>query len=413
MNAGTIAESPVEVSGIWSRRRLNVAFTAFGWFWGGWGATLPAIQQRVGVTDGQLGLILLGTVVGALVSMRALAGTIERLGPAAVRLSLVAVAALVVPLAASRSAPVLVAWLCLFGVASGVVDVSVNAGGAALERIERVPVLPVTHGCFAFGVLGGGLVSGLLRQAGLSPVGVMTVVAVVLLAAAIVPAHPAANGLSAGTEPPLTPGTTPGPAGTTPDMTPGPASGTAPYPAVLSRRSLARLGALCALSFLIEDALQNWGSVHLEHTFHARPAISGLAPAMFGLAAGLTRVTLPRWSRRQSPTRIVSWGGLLAAAGLLLAALSPYATLAIAGVALAGVGLAGVAPLLMGIAGASGATRAVSIVSSVAYLGFVLGPPLTGGVAGLAGLRVAFTMLAGVAVVLGVMAGRTPAERGD
>jgi len=40
------------------RRGLLLAFVVFGAFWGAWAAVLPAIRQRAGVGDGQLGLAL-------------------------------------------------------------------------------------------------------------------------------------------------------------------------------------------------------------------------------------------------------------------------------------------------------------------------------------------------------------------
>jgi hypothetical protein len=60
--------------------RVLVCFAAFGPFWGAWGASLPGIQQRAGVSDVQLGLALLLVGCGALASMRLAGALFDRFG---------------------------------------------------------------------------------------------------------------------------------------------------------------------------------------------------------------------------------------------------------------------------------------------------------------------------------------------
>ena len=53
-----------------TRRGPLAAFFAFGFFWGGWAALVPAIQDAVGASKGELGLALLFVAIGSLPSMR-------------------------------------------------------------------------------------------------------------------------------------------------------------------------------------------------------------------------------------------------------------------------------------------------------------------------------------------------------
>ena len=75
-------------------------------------------------------------------------------------------------------------------------------------------------------------------------------------------------------------------------------------------------------------------------------------------------------------------GATLGAAGTLLGALATSAGLALAGIVLAGAGISICAPVLFSIAGRSvdEAVRgaAVSIVTTIAYLGFLVGPAAVG-----------------------------------
>ena len=63
------------------RRGPLAAFFALGAVWGGWAALVPAIQDAVGATKGQLGLALLFVAVGALPAMLATGGLLDRRGP--------------------------------------------------------------------------------------------------------------------------------------------------------------------------------------------------------------------------------------------------------------------------------------------------------------------------------------------
>jgi MFS family permease len=86
------------------------------------------------------------------------------------------------------------------------------------------------------------------------------------------------------------------------------------------------------------------------------------------------------------------------------------------GIALAGLGISVCAPLLIAMAGAIAAPdrrgSAVSVVTTVAYLGFVVGPAAVGLLAQGTGLRAALASVAGLAVALAVLARFAPAPAG-
>jgi MFS family permease len=88
---------------------------------------------------------------------------------------------------------------------------------------------------------------------------------------------------------------------------------------------------------------------------------------------------------------------------MLLALATTSPALVIGGFLLVGVGLAAVAPLAFSVAGdlvPERAGSAVSVVTTLGYGGFLLGPPLVGGLAEAIGLRGALGIIAvaGVAV---------------
>jgi len=363
------------------RVRVLCGFAAFGAFWGAWGATLPAVQSHAGVDDGELGLALLCIGAGALASMR-LAGTlVDRWGAPALPAALAAFAAAAALPGLATSTAGLCAALLVLGATSGAVDVAINAEGVRSEAATGRPVLSLAHGTFSACVVAGSLAAGALRAAGAGPQLVLVLVGLVVatVAAALLRAPPAAG--------------------------PRPSAR-----ASLRRlpRMLVILGGLCALAFFVENAWQSWGAVHLESDLDASPAVGALAPALFAGAAALSRLGGHSLAGRVSELRLLRAGAALGAAGTLLGALAPVAALALIGVVVAGAGISICAPVLFSIAGrgADEAVRgaAVSIVTTIAYLGFLVGPAAVGLLASATALRTSLAAVAGVAVVLAILA---------
>jgi hypothetical protein len=363
------------------RVRVLCGFAAFGVFWGAWGATLPAVQTHANVDDGQLGIALLCVGAGALASMRAAGTVVDRWGAPALPAALAAFGAAAVLPGLATSTAGLCAALLVLGATSGAVDVAINAEGVRSEAATGQPVLGLAHGTFSACVVGGSLAAGALRAADAGPELVLALVGVVVAttAAALLRAPPAA----------------------------GPR-----LPARASLRHLPRvlviLGGLCALAFFVENAWQSWGAVHLESDLDASPALGALAPALFAGAAALSRIGGHALAGRVSELTLLRGGATLGAAGTLLGALAPVAALALVGVVMAGAGISICAPVLFSIAGrgADEAVRgaAVSIVTTIAYLGFLVGPAAVGLLASATALRTSLAAVAGVAMVLAILA---------
>jgi len=111
---------------------------------------------------------------------------------------------------------------------------------------------------------------------------------------------------------------------------------------------------------------------------------------------------------RLSDRVLLTAGASAAAAGCAVVAAAPNAPLALAGFALAGGGISLNAPVIFGAAGRrrADAASAVATVTTLAYLGFFIGPPLLGGLAQADGLRFAFAVLSVIAAAVAVVATR-------
>ncbi len=374
----------MQVARATGRARALVGFAALGIFWGAWGAELPAVQSHAGASDAALGAALFCIGAGALVAMRG-AGVLVDRGGRGVLPGITAAFAVCGFLPALATSPgALAAILLLVGAASGSLDVAINSEGVRSEA-HGPPVLRLAHGMFSVAAVVASLATGGLRAAGAGPAVVFGAMAAVVLAAAL-----AALVLDAA------------PRGE--EETPGLRE------LLRAPRPLLALGGLCALAFFVEGAWQSWGAVHLQSTLGAGAALSSAAPAL--LAAAMATGRIGGQNLRAPERALLAAAAVVAAAGSAIAALAPSAGVALGGIVIAGLGVAICAPMLIAMGGrlASADRRgsAVSVVTTVAYLGFLLGPAAVGVAANATSLRAALAGIAVVALVLAALARRAP-----
>jgi MFS family permease len=356
---------------------LAAAFAVFGVFWGAWAASLPAIQRSTGADDTQLGLALLCVALAALPAMLAAGRLADRLHGRLVPVGLLAFATAAILPGLARSLPTLVVSLAVVGVATGALDIAINAHVSQLEAKHGIRIMDGMHAAFSAGVVVGGVGAGLLRRGGAHPSWILAGVAVLTALTAV-------------------------------------ANRTAAVPFAEPRRRrqpigrpLLVVGGVLALAFVVESGLEGWSALFLERTLGSSPAVSGLGPGAFAGAMTVGRLLAQRIERSSPAGRMVV-AGIAAAAGLVVAATAQHPLVALAGFVVAGAGLALSAPTLFAVAGRLGGEgargAAVSSVAILGYLGFLAGPSLMGAVSGASSLRGGFLFLCAVAVLLAACA---------
>jgi len=359
-------------------------FLAMGLFWGTWAALLPDIKAQVGASDGELGLAMVAAGLGSLPAMIVTGRLWRRLGWWLLPVTATAFALSALGPIFASSPLALGAALLFVGASSGALDVSMNSAVSDVEVAQDRRLMYGAHALFSLAVLIASVGTGLARQAGVAVGPPLTVSAVVFAALAV--------------------GTI-GVARVAAGARPGSASPPSPIgPRVV--RALAALAFLCALSFLIEDAIQNWSALLLEREIGTGPAIGGAGPGVFAGAMFIGRSAGQWLGGRFSDRALLCSGALVAAAGLLLSATATAAVVALLGLAMGGGGVALVAPALFARAGrlADQQSRgaAIATLTTFGYLGFLFGPVIMGGVAEIGGLRLAFVTMTGLAVLLAV-----------
>jgi MFS family permease len=276
--------------------------------------------------------------------------------------------------------------LALIGVTSGASDVAINSVAGRAEREAGRPFITRVHGVFSSFVVVASLGTGLLTSAGAPVVTPFVIVAVAALLAAALMARALPTRAGA-----AVPGQS---------VSTGMADARLP---ALPTLSLIGLGLLGALAFASENAHQSWSAIFATDALGASPAVGTLAPAVFAGTAAITRFSTGRISAAYArPT--IAVGATAAAAGAVVVAFGPNLAVSALGIALAAAGTAVLFPMILSVVSSrvdeASRGRATSTASTVAYLGFLLGPSYVGFWSGAVGLRGAMLAVACLGVLL-------------
>jgi MFS family permease len=369
------------------------AFGFFGLFWGCFAVLLADLSGSLGLSPGPLGVALFLGAGASIATMGALGWASDRLGRRAyLILAAGAFGAGIAGLTLSDSYPALLATLVVLYSFSGLYDVGINAVAVDLERLSGMRFMSYLHAAFSGGAMAGALGAGALRQAGVDYR--LVYLALLLPLAALVSAFVAArlprpeDGGTGGERPP----------GGGPSAAAAPeAKGGAGRWELYRDRSLLLVAAIACLGLLAEGEMEHWSGIYLRDTLGLAAIVGGSGVAVFYGAMALGRLASGWLIGRVGNHRTLLGSGALAAVGMLLALATTRPALVVGGFLLVGLALAAVAPLAFSVAGdlvPGRAGAAVSVVTTIGYGGFLLGPPLVGGLAEAIGLRAALGIIA-------------------
>jgi MFS family permease len=154
---------------VWPRLVTTGYFLGNGIAMGTWASNLPRLREVQHLNDASLGLVLLAFGIGA-AAMVPFAGTLTaRLGAGRAATSGCLLSALLLPLPAVVGPWwLLMAVAAVFGAVNAVVDVSMNAQAALVERRWGAAIMSSFHAGWSGGGLLGAALAGTLAAAGWS-----------------------------------------------------------------------------------------------------------------------------------------------------------------------------------------------------------------------------------------------------
>ncbi len=369
-----------------ARVAVTTIFLLNGLILGSWAARIPAIKERLDLGEAALGLALGLVAVGALVAMP-VSGWLSARGGSrrTTRLAFVACClALPLPALAPSYALLLPAAL-LIGAGNGSLDVAMNAHGVAVERRHESPILSSFHAAFSCGALIGAGIGAVAAGADVDVrwhfLGVAAVALVVGLIASrsFLPAAADHAGEEAG---PLL---------------------------AWPPRALWAVGAIGFCALVVEGATADWSAVYVRESLDASAGVAALAFAAFSATMTLGRLVGDKLTTAWGAEALIRRGGLLSAAGVAGALLIADPIAATLGFALVGFGIAAIVPVVFRAASeVDGVAPGVGIAAAATtgYFGFLVAPPIIGGVAEVTSLPLALGLLVLLSLVMAALASR-------
>jgi MFS family permease len=369
---------PVSVSKKALRIAVGAMFFLAGLSFSSWTSRIATIQQTMGLSDAALGAVLFALPVGLMCSLPFSGWVITKIGSRRLLISaLLVYAVALVTLGLARNPFQLIICLICFGFSSNAVNISVNTQAVATEELYQRPIMAFFHGLWSLAGFAGAGIGWVMVANDIAPLYHFLLTMVIIFIGVLLAARYLKNDKVANA----------GPVFAMPDS------------------SLIKLGVIAFCSMICEGAMFDWSVIYFKKVVLAPITLVGLGFTTFMLTMALGRFVADKFAHRYGLKRTLQISGTLTATGLLIAVAFPYIYTAMAGFLLVGVGVSSVVPMVFSAAGKSKTMQpgvALAAVSTIGFLGFLVGPPIIGFIAGLASLRVSFILIAcmGISVVV-------------
>ncbi len=391
---------------VWATR---VVFAGNGALFATWVSRLPAVRDRLEADERGLGFALLCIAVGSLIAMPLSSRLITRFGVRAVIAACVLACMAAYPaLAVMPGLVSLGGVLLVVGAGVGVWDVAMNVAGHEVEVHAGRPLMSGFHACWSIGTVSGAGAGALAAVAGLEPLAHFALASALVGGASLVATRrlPESSASGAGASAADCEGEHHVPM-------------VSPRPLVADPR-LIGLGVMTFCAAWAEGAANDWLALLLTDERDASGALAALGFAVFATAMTIGRFAGNRAVEVLGRVRALRWSALLAACGVTLLLTVPVLAAGYAGSLLWGLGVAVGFPLAMSAAGETPGRgpAAIAMVATIAYSGFLIGPPLIGSLAHEVGLDSALWVVVVLAAGMFALAGtartveQTPTVRG-
>ncbi len=355
------------------------AFFVYSFCMGSIFPRLPDLQEAMQVGEGALGLALIGSACGSLISLTFAGHFVERIGYRRVLLTAIPLLSALYALASWAQTPLAFFLLLVpVGLTIGAIEIIINVEADRVEHAIGRRIMSRAHAFWSLGFFAAGIVGSFIAQTGLEVhFHLMLMIPVVILATLLLlgrfqPAPHRAGGSDE--EPPRF------------------ARPTLPIMALVG---------VCLSAMLMEGAGIDWSAIYMRNLFDAEPFFAGLAVATVAGSQGVARFFADSFVERFSPVVVARVLLTLLGIGVLLAFFAGAAWVAYLGFALIGIGSSALFPLAMSAA-AQQTDRPASInvaaLAQFSFTAFLLGPPLLGYIAEHFGIQWVFGV--GIPLVL-------------
>ena len=356
--------------------RLSVSTFYFlqGLVFASWASRIPDIKSALGLNDADLGSVLFAVPVGQMSAMALSGYLVGRCGSRKILMAAsVFYPAVLVCLGMAGSFWELAAGLFFFGVAANLTNISVNTQGVGVERLYQCSIMARFHGLWSLAGFFGALLGAAMVDWHISAE--THFIAIFLICMIILAVF-------------------------SPSLLPRDARRSSSQGGGMFRSMDAYvlvIGLIAFGSMVSEGTMFDWSGVYFESVVKPGPGLVQMGYVAFMSTMALGRFTADRLVMRFGPVRVLRASGILIASGLLVSVLFPMLWSATLGFLLVGFGTSSIVPLCYSMAGKSRKmipSMALASVSTIGFLGFLMGPPVIGHIAHAASLRWSFSLIA-------------------
>lgn len=365
-----------------ARAAIAAEFAILGAGAGIWAVHIPIVQARLAIDPATIGLALLAFSIGGVGTMPITGALAARFGSRPVTAALgIAYPFLPAVTALAPSIPLLFVAAFVFGALMGSLDVAMNTQAAEYEVARGRPVMSSFHAFFSIGALVGSAAAGGLIGLGFRNGAAAVMLSALLLVTGIVAAF---------------------------NLWPAPPSHKNGLRFALPSRQLLALGIIAFLAFSAEGAIADWSALYLAKVKNADLATAAYGYVAFSIVMVACRLSGDWAVVRLGPVRTLAAGGIVIAAGVLIAILSPMTLGSSIGFAIVGLGAANAAPVAFSAAartpGVSPSVGAAT-VTTMGYAGALVFPALLGFVGNTFGLSASLLIVVAMGLVVSAMSG--------
>jgi len=365
------------------RITVSAFFFVAGLTFSSWASRIPDIKEKLQLSDAALGTILFALPVGLITSLPISGYLVSKFGSR----RLVIASSLLYPitlllLGGAGNSWQLVGGLFLFGLWSNLMNIAMNTQAVSVEGLYGKSIMASFHGLWSLAGFTGALAGTFFVSNEIAPIWHFSVIIVVAMLMVFVsykyvmPDNPEDKAQKA-------------PLFAKPD------------------KQLWILGLIAFCCLMCEGAMADWSGVYFQKVVNTPASMMTIGYLAFTSTMATGRFLGDGLVRRLGVVKMLQLSGSLIAGGLLISILFPFIVPATIGFLLVGFGVSSVVPIVYGLAGRSTTmptSVALAAVSTIGFLGFLLGPPVIGFIAEAFSLRVSFAVVAALGIVSVVMA---------
>ena len=368
------------------RLAMSLFYFGMGFCFATWASRIPDIKSFLNLSEGELGSILFALPLGQLTAMPFSGKIVTRFSSRKVLIFAMPFYAFCLTFIGLAEKPwQLALTLYLFGICANFSNIAINTQGVYTEQIFKKPIMGSFHGSWSLAGFCGALVALVMVKFNLTPyqhfmivfasVGIIILINYRFLAKvkSVIKVEKEVKKTRF----------------------------------KMPEKSLIWLGVMGFCCMASEGIMFDWSGVYFKDIVKAPGALVILGYTSFMISMASGRFLSDILVRKFGAKKILLISGITISLGLYTAVIFPYLILCTIAFMMVGFGVSNVIPIIYSTVGRITTIptgEALTIVTGISFLGFLMGPPIIGHIAELTSLRYSFGFIGVFGVFISFLA---------